>query len=112
MNNKSPTSWDYPHADRPQVAWYDPRLYFWLVTDMVYIAYWWAWHKRQSLKAERWAIAIELTNALTQIDCYDIEMSEHYLEDRKERQRRALLAVADELNIQHELIDQHRDGEQ
>lgn len=109
---RQPVAWDTPHSDPPETPAWHPVFLAWVAVDILHLLRSYVWHKHRSLRAERWAIEVDLVNALQGLDA--IKRQEgvtRYQRERAEMTRRNLLLVADELGIESHHIDRHRPGE-
>lgn len=57
-------SWDTPHTDKPDKQWYHPQTLLWLLLDISYIMLNYIQEKYRSYRASRWALELQLTQAM------------------------------------------------
>lgn len=104
------TSWDTPHREKPEKPNWHPAVLAWLAVDLLYIAANYVRNKHRSLTTERWAVTLELNNALQNALSVAIDESVP-LQARKDaaKSARSTLNAVDEYNINNENIEMHRE---
>ncbi|WP_302083657.1 hypothetical protein [Salinibaculum rarum] len=109
VNRRDVLKWDNPHREISHLSWYNPLLWVFVAIDLVILVRWYWWHKRQSKRADRTALAMNLAFALQ--DCEFIKTN---ADTPRENQKRAeelqdkLQHIADELNLESGTLARHR----
>lgn len=109
VNRRDILKWDNPHREISHLSWYNPLLWVYVAIDIVILLRWYWWHKRQSKKADRTAIATNLAFALQ--DCEFIKQNDEApkrTRDRAAEAQEKLQHIADELNLESETLNRHR----
>ncbi len=112
-DRRSIHDWDDPSRDLSRYRWYNPVLWYWFGVEIVILARWLVWHKRQSWGADRTAVHTEVVMCLQTVGhlrrSENLEPGQQQQLDRIED---GFERVADEMNLQSEHLDRYRtDGE-
>lgn len=104
--NREPATWDKPRSEKPDTRWFHPRFLAFIASELVLMLRSYIWHKRRSLRAGRWAIQLELGNALQTLEYIANDEDVPYDRRRDARKvQRAIISAAEELEIEGDRLD-------